>query len=112
MNSPYWFELAVIFGLTAFGGFFFGHFEERTPRWRKVLKTVLIGAVAVTVSATAGRAWFFVLLGVMSGLVVIVHAWWLPKHGINGWTGEPREKYYALRGWKQKPERSGGGRPG
>ena len=31
--------------------------------------------------------------------VVVVHMWWLPKHGVNGWTGEPKDKYYALRGW-------------
>jgi hypothetical protein len=30
----------------------------------------------------------------------VIHMWWLPKHGINGWTGEPRAKYYQLRGWK------------
>jgi hypothetical protein len=24
---------------------------------------------------------------------------WLPKQGVNGWTGEPKEKYYQLRGW-------------
>jgi hypothetical protein len=34
---------------------------------------------------------------------VIVHAWWLPRHGVNGWTGEPKERYYALRGWKYPP---------
>lgn len=32
--------------------------------------------------------------------VLVIHAWWLPKHGINGWTGEPKDRYYALRGWK------------
>lgn len=30
----------------------------------------------------------------------------LPKKGINGWTAEPREKYYALRGWKWPPDRN------
>ena len=102
MNAwPYWFELAVIFGISALGGIFFGHFEERTPRWRKVLKLILIGGASVMVSATAGRTWFFVLLAVICVLVVIVHAWWLPKKGINGWTAEPKDKYYALRGWKR-----------
>ena len=24
---------------------------------------------------------------------------WLLKQGVNGWTGEPKEKYYQLRGW-------------
>jgi len=28
-----------------------------------------------------------------------VHAIWLPSKGINGWTGEPKDKYYELRGW-------------
>ena len=30
----------------------------------------------------------------------MIHGWWLPRQGINGFTGEPKEKYYALRGWK------------
>ena len=103
MNSPYWFELAVVFGITAIGIIFFGHFEERTPKWRRVVKLVLLAALGVAASATFGRVGFFVLLGVMSAAVVVIHAWWLPKrHGINGWTAEPREKYYALRGWKMK----------
>jgi hypothetical protein len=103
MNSPYWFELAVVFGITAIGGIFFGHFEEHTPKWRRVLKVLLIGVVAVIVSATAGRIWFFVMIGVMSLAVIVIHVWWLPKNGVNGWTGEPRERYFALRGWKVKP---------
>jgi predicted MFS family arabinose efflux permease len=96
---PYWFELAVIFGISAFGGIFFGHFEERTPRWRKVLKLLLIGLVSVVISATAGREWFFVMVGATTVFVVIIHASWLPRKGINGWTAEPKEKYHALRGW-------------
>jgi len=51
---------------------------------------------------TLGRAWAFGLLGLMLAAVLVIHLWWLHKHGINGWTGEPREKYYALRGWKKK----------
>jgi hypothetical protein len=33
--------------------------------------------------------------------VIYVHGIWLPRHDVNGWTGEPREKYYALRGWNR-----------
>ena len=29
---------------------------------------------------------------------VVVHGWWLPSHGVSGWTAEPRERYYALLG--------------
>lgn len=103
MNSPYWFELAVIFGLTAVGSIFFGHFEEHTPKWRRVTKLLALASVSVLVSATAGRAWFFALLSGLLIAFVTIHGWWLPrKKGINGWTAEPRERYYAFRGWKLK----------
>ncbi len=101
LNSPYWFELAVMFGLTAIGGILLGHFEERTPKWRRVTKVLLGGAIAVTISATAGRPWFFIFLGVTAVMVLIIHMWWLPSKGVHGWTAEPRERYYALRGWKR-----------
>lgn len=34
---------------------------------------------------------------------IIIHGWWLPKHGINGWTGEPRDKYLELVGARKRP---------
>ncbi len=100
LNSPYWFELAVVFGITAVGNILMGHFEAGVPKWKRVTKILLIAALSVAISATAGRVWFFALLGAVTVAVVIIHCWWLPKHGIDGWTAEPREKYYALRGWK------------
>jgi hypothetical protein len=102
MNSPYWFELAVVFALTTVGNIYLGHFEAGRPKWHRVVKMIIGGAVAVLVSAVAGRAWFFALFGLMLLAVLVIHGWWLPRLGINGWTAEPREKYYALRGWKLK----------
>lgn len=103
MNSPYWFELAVAFGLTGIGNIVLQPFAEGIPKWRRVAKMGLGGTVSVYVSALAGREWFFAMLGLVAVGVLVIHCWWLPKHGINGWTAEPREKYYALRGWKPKP---------
>lgn len=103
MNSPCWFEVAVVCGLTAVGTILMGHWEAGTPKWRRILKIVLISGLSVLISATAGRAWFFVFLGVILLLVLLIHFWWLPRKGVNGWTGEPREKYYALRGWPWPP---------
>ncbi|MGV9868168.1 hypothetical protein [Rhodococcus koreensis] len=101
---PYWFEIAVICGITAAGTIVWGHWEEHTPKWRRIGKMVVFCGLSVLVSSTAGRFWFFVLLGALAMIVLLVHAWWLPRKGINGWTGEPREKYYDLRGWKWPPE--------
>ena len=102
MSFGYWFELAVAFGLTGIGGIVLQPFAEGVPKWRRVAKMLLGGGISVLVSATAGREWFFVMVGLVAAGVLVVHCWWLPKQGINGWTAEPREKYYALRGWKLK----------
>lgn len=44
------------------------------------------------------RFWISLAAPLVPGL--IIHARLLPKHGINGWTGEPKDKYYEMRGWK------------
>ena len=99
MCSP-WFELTLLFGLTCVGQIVFARFEERTPIWRKLLKTVAFALLAVWITTQFGRVAFFSVFGLMVLAVVVVHAWWLPSKGVNGWTGEPKERYYQLRGWK------------
>ena|SRR5687768_3224986 len=97
-----WFEIAIVALLLLFYQVVFGHFEEQTPRWRILLKHTLAVLIFVSVSYFFGRFWFFVSIAVVHVPVLIIHFWWLPKNGINGWTGEPRDKYYELRGWKRK----------
>ncbi len=64
----------------------------RLNGWRKRLKSVRV------FSADFGPIyrWLPALIPAL-----VIYAWWLPKHDINGWTGEPKEKYYELRGWKK-----------
>lgn len=95
-----WFEVAFVALLLLVGQVLFAHFEERTPRWRILLKHALGIVLYASISYFFGRLWFYVSLAATFILVLIIHAWWLPKNGINGWTGEPKEKYYELRGWK------------
>ncbi len=102
MNAPWWFEVAVVFGLCAVGNIALPGFAECEPKPRRIAKMLLGAALAVLISATVGRAWFFVALGVFAIALLVIHAWWLPRHGVNGWTAEPKEKYYALRGWKRE----------
>lgn len=96
-------EVAVVATIFAVGNILFGQWEAQTPKWRRLLKFVLFVGLTLAISAWLGRRWAFGFLGVLLLAVVVIHAWWLPRHGINGWTGEPREKYYALRGWKYPP---------
>src|SRR5262252_7709603 len=96
-----WIDVAVIAGMFAVGNILFGHFEEHTPKWRRILKLFIVTGIVALISSTAGRIWSVALIGAALGAVGVIHGWVLPKkYGINGWTAEPRDKYYALRGWK------------
>jgi flagellar biosynthesis protein FlhB len=91
-----WFDLSVVLAIFAFGNIVFGHFEEHRPKIRRVAKVVLV-SLAVTLLSMLGLRWVgFSLLGALALSAVYVHGYWLPKNGVNGLTGEPREKYYDL----------------
>ena len=95
-----WIDVAVMAGVFAVGNILFGHFEEHTPKWRRVLKLFIVTGLVALISSTVGRAWSAALVAAMISAAMVIHLWWLPKHGIHPFTGEPKEKYYALRGWK------------
>lgn len=96
-----WFDVAIVMTIFAVGNILFGHFEEHKPKPRRLLKVVLIAGITLALSA-AGLRWVaYTLIGVLGLAAAYVHGWWLPSHGINGWTGEPKEKYYELLGVRQ-----------
>lgn len=97
-----WFDAALALGLYAFGNILFVRFAVETPALTRLGKLAGFAFLVVAVSAILGREW---ALGLIAALVVVifyVHAVWLPGHGINGWTGEPRDRFEALRGGKRK----------
>ena len=94
--------ISITATICAVGNILFGHFEEHTPKWRRVTKILVLLVIVGTLAATVGTGWALGLVGVMLSAALVIHCWWLPRHGINGWTGEPKEKYYELRGWNRK----------
>jgi hypothetical protein len=97
-----WFEIAIVSIIFAVGNMVMGHFEEQTPKARRVGKYLLILAIVCVVSVLFGRPVAMTLLGVSFLPVLYVHGYYLPrKKGINGWTGEPKSKYYEFRKWNK-----------
>ncbi len=96
-----WLDAAVVLGIFAVGSILFGHFEEHRPKWRRVLKLVIVLGVVLGLSATVGRAWAYGVLALPLLGALVIHTWWLPKNGVNGWTGEPKERYYELIGHRK-----------
>jgi hypothetical protein len=95
-----WFEVAIVSIIFALGNMIFGHFEERTPITRRVVKYIITVLIVCLLSVYAGRTVAMALLSAMFLPVIYIHGYYLPrKKGINGLTGEPKGKYYEFRGW-------------
>jgi hypothetical protein len=101
-TSSLWFEVAVVSFIFAVGNIVFGHFEEQTPKLRRVAKFLLVLVMITLLSYYFGRIVAMIVLAASFLPVVYVHGFILPnKKGINGWTGEPKSKYYEFRGWRK-----------
>ncbi|HEX3767697.1 MAG TPA: hypothetical protein VHT72_04935 [Puia sp.] len=95
-----WFEVAVVSIIYALGNILMGQFEERTPKIRRVGKYILTLILVCGISLLAGRAIAMIFLALFIFPLLYVHGYLLPKKkGINGWTGEPKSKYYEFRKW-------------
>lgn len=100
-DNTLWVEVAVVTIFFLFGHIYFGHFEERSPKWRKVLKYFATLAIVLLISVYFGRPYAFALLGFGLLPVIYIHGVVWPRKGINGWTGEPKARYYEFRGWSK-----------
>ena len=95
-----WFDLVIVAAVLIWGNVQFRRFEPHMPVWRRVSKAVAIIAFAGVISHYFGTTGVLIAIAVAALPVIYIHGVWLPRRGVNGWTAEPREKYYALRGWK------------
>lgn len=95
-TDTYWFDVALVMSIFAVGTICFGRFEEHKSRGRRLLKVALVFAVVLCLSAAGLRPVAWGLLALFGVAAAWVHLVWLPRQGINGWTGEPREKYLEL----------------
>ena len=101
-TNSLWLEIAVVSMIYAIGNMVMGHFEERTPKLRRVAKYLLTLIIICIVSFYFGRSISMILLAAFFLPILYVHGYFLPKKkGINGWTGEPKSRYYEFRKWNK-----------
>jgi len=100
-TNTLWFEIAIVSIVILLGHIFLGHFEERSLKWRKLLKYLVTVLVIILLSILFGRILALIILGLAFIPAIYIHAVLLPRKGINGWTGEPKSKFYEFRGWSE-----------
>jgi hypothetical protein len=102
ITNTLWFEISVVSIIYALGNILMGHFEEQTPKIRRVGKYLLTLLIVCGVSVLFGREISMMLLSIFIIPLLYIHGYYLPKKkGINGWTGEPKSKYYEFRNWNK-----------
>ena len=83
-TNSLWVEVAIVSILFLAGHIFLGHFEERTSKWRKLLKFIITLLIIISISVLFGRAMAFIILQVSFLPVIYVRVIVLPKKRING----------------------------
>lgn len=86
----------MVLGIFAIGNILFGHFEQHRPPARRLAKVAIVLGITLGLSSTVGRIWGLGWLLLPLSAAAYVHLRWLPSRGVNGWTGEPRDRYLAL----------------
>jgi len=89
-------DLGVLVLGWAIGNAVFNNFEKHLPWWRRILKLVILVGALSLIGLLFSRRVMWVLVLLLGVGQVVLHSWWFPRHGINGLTAEPREKYLAL----------------
>lgn len=78
------------------GNIIFNNFEKHLPWYRRFIKLVITTSVLYAIGYFFGRIALYSVLAAMAIGMIILHAWWFPKNGVNGITAEPYFRYLNL----------------
>lgn len=90
-------EVFIVF-LIACGAYFivFKNFEKHVPTQRRIVKLFIVVGVLSVIGILFSRVAFWAMIGLMTVGQVYLHGVYFPKHGIDGLTAEPYDKYLEL----------------
>ena len=87
-------EILIVFTIASMAYFLaFNNFEKHLPIQRRVTKLFVVVGVLAIIGILLGRFAFWGLITLMTIGQIYLHGWYFPKHGINGLTAEPYDKY-------------------
>ena len=74
----------------------FNNFERHAPIQKRVIKLFIVVGILATIGILFGRYAFWGVIALMTIGQVYLHGVYFPKHGINGLTAEPHDKYLEV----------------
>lgn len=90
-------EILIVFAIASLAYFVvFNNFEKHVLLQRRLAKLfILIGILAI-IGLLFGKFAFWGVISLMTIGQVYLHGVYFPKHGINGLTAEPHDKYLEV----------------
>ncbi len=90
-------EILVVLTIASLAYFVvFKKFEKHVPMRRRIVKLLTVVGVLSIIGIVFSRYAFWGTIGLMTIGQIYVHGVYFPKHGVNGWTAEPYDKYLEL----------------
>jgi hypothetical protein len=90
-------EIVIVLAIASLAYFVvFKKFEKHLPTRRRIIKLVILVSVLVVIGTLFSRFAFWGVIALMTVGQVYLHVVYFPKHGVNGLTAEPYDKYLAL----------------
>jgi hypothetical protein len=74
----------------------FNNFEKHLPIKQRGVKLFVVVGVLAVIGVLFSRYAFWGVIALMTIGQVYLHGWYFPKHGINGLTAEPHDKYLEV----------------
>ena len=90
-------EILIVLTIASLAYFVvFNNFEKHVPTTQRVTKLLVVIGILAVIGIFLSRYAFWGVIGLMTIGQVYLHGWYFPKHGINGLTAEPHEKYLEV----------------
>lgn len=90
-------EILIVFMIASIAYFLaFNNFEKHLPIKRRITKLFVVVGVLAVLGVLFGRHAFWGVITLMTMGQIYLHGWYFPKHGINGLTAEPHDKYLEV----------------
>lgn len=87
-------EILIVLTIASLAYFVvFNNFEKHVPTQNRIIKLFIVVGVLSIIGILFGRFAFWGVIGLMTIGQVYLHGVYFPKHGINGLTAEPYDKY-------------------
>lgn len=90
-------EILIVLTIASLAYFVvFNNFEKHLPITRRVIKLFVVVSILAVIGILFSRYAFWGMIALMTIGQVYLHGWYFPKHGINGLTAEPHDKYLEV----------------